>query len=85
MASASLRPAIVGRNVATINPAEFSEPLQKCGYPLALALKCAGTQKADGWLPGRLRADAEGPSCCRATNERNEISPSHCLTRGYEH
>ena len=37
----SLRPSIFDRDVATLDPAEFAQPFQKCGNPLALTLKRA--------------------------------------------
>jgi len=44
---AALCPAILNREVATVDPSEFAEPLHKSGNPLALDRR-RGAQEADG-------------------------------------
>jgi hypothetical protein len=67
---AALCPPILNRDVATVDPSEFAEPLHESGNPLALDRR-RGTQKSDGRRPARLL-------CAR--RER----PHGAAERGYE-
>jgi len=46
---ASLCPTILDRNIATLNPTQFPQALDKCGDPLSLAGQSALSHKANRW------------------------------------
>src|SRR5262247_4034233 len=64
---ASFPPAILDRDVATVDPAEFAQSLHKCSGPFASSRTRALAQKPDRrQLCCLLPARRERPSCCRA-------------------
>src|SRR6266496_2736605 len=67
---ASLRPAIVDGNGATLNPTEFVQATHKCVGPGALTYLRAGAQKSDGRQLRLLRACRERPRSRRAAERR---------------
>src|SRR5262249_16092429 len=78
---ASLRPAILDCDGATIDPAEFAQPLDKGGVPVSLGRRCARTQDSDGrHLRSLLRARRQRPRGSRAAEQRNELAPLHSIT-----
>ena len=63
---ASLRPAILDRDGATLDPAEFAQSLHKGGGPLAPGRRRGRAQEPDGrQLRRLLRARRERPRCPR--------------------
>src|SRR5262245_39823772 len=74
-AGASIGPAILDREVATLYPTEFAQPLHKSGSPWSPGQGRGRAKKSDGrqvrWL---LRPRRERP-CRRAANQRNEPTP----------
>ena len=75
--AASLRPAILDRDGAALDPAEFAQPLHKSGGPLAPGRRRGRAQEPDGrQLPRLLRARRERPSGRRAAEKRDELAPS---------
>ena len=78
--AASLRPAILDRDGAALDPAEFAQPLHKSGGPLAPGRRRARAQEPDGrQLRRLLRARRERPRRRRAAEQRDELAPSHAL------
>ena len=87
--AASLRPAILDRDGATLDPAEFAQPLHKSGGPLAPGRRRARAQEPDGrQLRRLLRARRERPRAAapprRVMNSRRRISApklrgQHCI------
>src|SRR5262249_52687885 len=74
---ASLAPAILDGNGATLVPAKLAQPLHKGGDPFAARGTCVLPQKADGrQLAGLLRARRERPTC-RAAEQRDEVAAHH--------
>jgi hypothetical protein len=72
---ASLGPAILDRDSATLHPAEFAQSLHKSDDPFASGRTGVGTQEADGrQLPRLLRLRRERPRGCRAAEQRDEIA-----------
>ena len=73
---ASLRPAILDRDGAALDPAEFAQPLHQGGEPSAARCRRAGDQKPDGRQLARLlRAGGERPNRgrgSRAAEQRDE-------------
>ena len=64
---ASLRPAILDRDGAALDPAEFAQSLHKSGGPLAPGRRRGRAQEPDGrQLPRLLRARRERPRSRRA-------------------
>ena len=79
--AASLRPANLDRDGATLDPAEFAQPLHKSGDPLARGGRRLPAQKPDGrQLPRLLRARRERPRRRRAAEQRDELAPLHSIT-----
>ena len=73
---ASLRPAILDRDGAALDPAEFAQPLHKGGDPLAPGRRRARAQEPDGRQLARLlRARRERPRRRRAAEQRDELAP----------
>jgi hypothetical protein len=71
---AALCPAILNREVATVNPSEFAEPPNKSGNPIAVNRR-VGTQESDGRYFARLlRPRCKRPSR-RSTEQRDELAP----------
>src|SRR5439155_10509104 len=86
---ASLRPAILDRDGAALDPAEFAQPLHKSRGPMAPCSRRARAEKSDGrQLAGLLRPPGERPKKgkrdCRATKQRDERAPLHveCFRTG---
>ena len=78
--AASLRPAILDRDGATLDPAELAQPLHKGGGPVAPVRSRARAQEADGRQLARLlRVRRERPSR-RAADERDELAPLHSVS-----
>src|SRR5713101_7764758 len=74
----SLRPAIFDRDIASFDPAEFAQSLQKSSGQLALRRGRSRAQEPDDRQLARLlRSHRERPRCCQATNRFDELSPSH--------
>src|SRR5262249_57916731 len=77
---ASLRPAILDRNGPILDPAEFAQPLHKCGDPRALRRRRGRAQEPNGRQLSRLlRARRERPRRS-AAEQRDERAPSHSIT-----
>ena len=72
---ASLRPAILDRDGATLDPAEFAQPLHKSGDPLALREGVLPTKKPDRRHCRLLRPRRERPRRRRAAEQRDELAP----------
>src|SRR5262249_56912321 len=78
---AALRPAIREREVATLNPAEFAQPLHQHGVPLAVRCRRARDKASDGYqFPELLRLRRERPRGCCAAKQCDEFSPPHSIT-----
>src|SRR5262249_10859007 len=78
---ASLAPAVLDRDGATIDPAEFTQPLQKCVDPCALAYWPAATEVPDGRQLARLlRPRRERPPRRSAAEQRDELAALHSIT-----
>ena len=77
---ASLRPAILDRHGAPLDPAEFAQSLHKYSSPWAPDRSRGRTQKSDGrHLRRLLRTCSERP-CGRATHQRDELASPHSIT-----
>jgi hypothetical protein len=75
-----LRPAILNRDGAAFDPAEFAQPLHKSGNPPVHGYRRARAQEPDGrQLCRLLRARREWLGCRRAAEQRDEVAPSHGL------
>ena len=75
--TASLRPAILDRDSATLDPSEFVQPLHESGSPWAPGRNRGRAQKPDGrQLTRLLRARSERPRR-RAAEQRDELAPRH--------
>src|SRR6516164_7476509 len=73
----SLRPTILDRQGATLDPTEFAQSLDKGGLALAIDRTRVGTQISDGrHLPRLLRPRHERPRRCRAAECRQQLPPS---------
>src|SRR5262249_28039592 len=78
--AASLRPAILDRNIAIFNPTELAQPLHKASARLALGKKRGRAQEPDDRQLARLlRARRERPRR-RAAEKRDELAPVHSIT-----
>jgi hypothetical protein len=55
-----LGPPVLNRNITTVDPAEFAQPLHKSGDPLALRLRRGIAQEPDGRPLRRLLRAASG-------------------------
>jgi hypothetical protein len=80
---ASLRPAILDRDVAAFDPAKFAQSLHKGGGPLALDRRRIPAQEPDGRQLSRLlRSRSEWRKKRRrdqpAAEQRDEPASSHC-------
>ena len=72
--AAPLSPAILNRDIATLDPAEFVESLYKRGDPLAPGRRRGSAQESDSRQLARLlRVRGERP-CGRASEKRDELS-----------
>src|SRR6516225_1436852 len=79
---ASFPPAILDRDVATVDPAEFPQSLHKCVGQFASGRTRALAQETDGRQLARLlRSRRERPCSRCTTDERNELAaPHHSIT-----
>ena len=76
--AAVLRPAILDRNSATLDPTEFAQSLHKSGSPQSVGRRCARPQEPDGrHLCRLLRARRERPCHCAAAENVDELAPTH--------
>src|SRR5262249_42427488 len=79
--AASLRPAILDRDVAAFDPADFVQPLHQGGDRLADHRRRGPAKEPDSWQLRRLlRARRERPGSRRAAEQRDERAPSHSIT-----
>src|SRR5262249_48007872 len=76
---AALCPAILNREVVTIDPAAFAQSLHKSGNPLGLGRRC-GTHESNGWQPARLLRPRRERPRRRAGEQRDEVA-APCMTR----
>src|SRR5271169_1874022 len=77
---ASLGPAILDRDGATLDPAEFTQSPHKSSRPRTI-FRSISAQEPDGRQLARLlRACSERPSDCRTAGKRDELAPSHSIT-----
>src|SRR6202047_452309 len=74
----SLRPAILDRDGAALDPAEFAHPLQKGGSPLGPVRTRTRAQEPDGRQFYLLRARRDRPYGCRAADQGDELAAFHC-------
>src|SRR5262249_12343416 len=74
---ASLRPAVLDRNIAILNPTELAQPLQKGSDPLALNQRRRWDHESD--RRQLLRARRKGPRGS-AAKQRDELAPPHSIT-----
>src|SRR5262249_21022565 len=75
---ASLRPAILDRNGPILDPAEFAQPLHKCGDPRALRRRRGRAQEPNGRQLSRLlRGRRERPRSCRTAQQGDELAAFH--------
>src|SRR5262249_27496841 len=73
--AASLRPAILDRDVAAFDPAEFVQPLHKGGDRLADHRRRGPAKEPDSWQLRRLpRARRERPRGRRAAEQRDKLA-----------
>ena len=72
-----LRPPILQRDGATLDPAEFAQPLHQGGDPLALDRRSCGTQVTDGRHFRRLLRPRHDRPSHRAAEQRDELAPLH--------
>ena len=76
----SLRPAVLDRDGATLDPTEFAQPLHKGGYPGAPGPGRARSKQSDrrqlSWL---LRPCGQRPRRC-AAEQSNELTPLLSIT-----
>src|SRR5262249_4950101 len=76
--AAAFRPAILDRDRAAFDPAQFAQSLDKRGDPKAPGRKRACTQESDSRQLSRLlRARRERPRGDRAAEQRDEVVPFH--------
>src|SRR5262249_43635668 len=75
-------PAILDRDVATVDPAEFAQSLHKCGGPFASGRTRAPAQETDGRHFARLlRPRRDRPRRHRSAEQRDELAASdHSIT-----
>jgi hypothetical protein len=68
--------AILNRDAAALDPAEFAQPLHKSGNPPVHGQRRARAQEPDGrQLAGLLRARRERPRSRTAAEKRDELAP----------
>src|SRR5262249_11532079 len=73
---ATLRPAILDRDIPPLAPAQLTQPLHKGAGPLALCCSRARAQQPNGRLLSRLlRARRERPSSRCAAEKGDEVAP----------
>src|SRR5262249_32778582 len=74
---ATLRPAILDRDIPPLAPAQLTQPLHKGAGPLALCCSRARAKEPDGRQLRLLRPRHHRP-CCRAAEQGDELAPFHC-------
>src|SRR5262249_30288449 len=78
---APLRPTILDRDGATIDPTEFAQPLDQGGVPVAMGRRCARPYDSHGWqFAWLLRARRQRPARGGAADERDDLAPPHSIT-----
>jgi hypothetical protein len=76
--AASLCPANLDRDIATVDPTKFAQPLNESGKQLAAARRRGRAQEPNGrQLAHLLRARHERPRGSRAAEQRDELAPLH--------
>src|SRR5262249_8020231 len=79
--AASLCPAILDRDGAALDPAEFAQSLDESGGVLTLRRRCHRAQKTNRRQFARLlRSRPERPHGCRAAEKRDELATLHSIT-----
>src|SRR5215467_4338488 len=76
---ATLRPAILDRDILPLAPAQLTQPLHKGAGPLALCCSRARAKEPDGRQLRLLRPRHHRP-CCRAAEQSDEFTASHSIT-----
>src|SRR5262249_46167883 len=77
----SLRPTILDREGAPLDPAEFAQSLNKGGGPCTPGRRRSRSKEPnDRHLRWLLRACRERPHGCRAAEQRDELAPPHSIT-----
>src|SRR5262249_53548963 len=77
---ASFPPAILDRDVATVDPAEFAQSLHKRRGPFASGRTCALAQETDGRQLARLlRARRQRPCDSRTADPRYELTSPYLV------
>src|SRR5262249_62338339 len=77
--AASLRPAILDREIAAVDPAEIAHSLHEGGGPLALRRRAARSEQSDGRHLRLLRARRERPRG-RTAKQCDELPALHSIT-----
>src|SRR5215831_14912501 len=78
--AASLRPAILDLDGATLDPAKFAQPSDKSGGPLAHDRRRSRAQEPDGWQLSRLLCARRQRPRRRAAEQRDELATGHRMT-----
>src|SRR5215470_2064285 len=78
--AASLRPAILDREIAAVDPAEIAHSLHEGGGPLALRRRAARSEQSDGRHLRLPRSRSDRPRRRRAAEQRDEPAPLHSIT-----
>ena len=76
----SLRPAILDRNGAPLNPAEFVQSLHKGGGPRTPSRRRGYAQEPDGGQLARLLRPRHERPRGRTADQRDEFAPLHSIT-----
>src|SRR5262249_16088171 len=76
---AALCPAILNREVATIDPSEFTQPLHKSGGPLAPHHRRVHTHAPDGRPPRPPLPSCRKRPGDRTGEQRHELAPSQLI------
>ena len=76
---APLCPAILDRDGATFDPAEFAQPLHESGNPMAQGPSRAHAEKSDGRQLRLLRTRRQRPRRS-AAEQRDEVASFHSIT-----
>jgi hypothetical protein len=77
--TASLRPAIFHGDRATLDPAEFAQPLDKGGGQLAPGGRGLRAKEPDDRHLPRLLCPRRERPCSRATEQRDKLAALHCF------
>src|SRR5262249_27541884 len=74
------RPAIFDHKVPALNVAGLVQTAPEAGQPNSIGLRRPEVQIADHRQCWLLRARRERPCCRPATEQRDELAPSHSIT-----